>query len=66
MKVIYERQDWDGAITEIGAGQVMIPISQADHAWNDASRRAIDILRKYRDGVGLFQTPPRKRKRREY
>lgn len=44
-----------GAITEIGAGQVLIPTLPEERAWNNACQRAISICGHYRDGRGLFQ-----------
>ena len=46
---------FEGAITEIRAGEVLIPKSEADKAWNDASERAISICGNYQRGRGLFQ-----------
>jgi hypothetical protein len=41
--------------TEIGAGMVLIPRSEADHAHNNACNRANQIIRCYAEGQGLFQ-----------
>lgn len=54
-----------GARTEIGAGMVLRPLSEADHAHNGACEQAINIIRHYEQGSGLFQmTADAKRKRR--
>jgi hypothetical protein len=45
----------DGIITEIGAGRCLSPGCEADEAWNNASKRAMSIARKYKAGRGLFQ-----------
>lgn len=41
--------------TEIIAGGVLIPTSEAEKAWNSANERAVSILEKYKEGEGLFQ-----------
>jgi hypothetical protein len=41
--------------TEIGAGMVLIPKSEADRSYNWACDRANQIIRCYADGQGLFQ-----------
>lgn len=47
--------EFSGAITEMRAGKVMLPIDEASRSWNNATERCIAILMKYRDGHGLFQ-----------
>ena len=44
-----------GMKTEIGAGGVLIPKSDADRAWNSANERAIRIIEMYEQNNGLFQ-----------
>ena len=44
-----------GAIQEIRAGEVLIPKTSEELAWNNASERAINIVQRYIDGNGLFQ-----------
>jgi len=41
--------------TEIGAGMVLIPRSDAEHAHNNACDRANRIISNYAEGYGLFQ-----------
>jgi hypothetical protein len=41
--------------TEIGAGMVLFPGSNAERAHNNACDRAISIIANYREGIGLFQ-----------
>lgn len=41
--------------TEIGAGMVLVPRTDAEHAHNNACDRALAIIHNYRDGCGLFQ-----------
>ena len=41
--------------TELIAGMVLLPKTEADRVWNDAHERAIGILRNYKRGKGLFQ-----------
>lgn len=48
-------KELEGAVTEIGAGRVLCPISEADTSWNAACDRAMRIVRRYVDGKGLFQ-----------
>lgn len=40
---------------EIGAGMVILPRSPEEHAWNNASDRARQIIHNYAEGYGLFQ-----------
>lgn len=47
--------DYDHIITELKAGMVINPKDEADRMWNNASLRAISIVKKYQKGVGLFQ-----------
>lgn len=51
-----------GIQTEIVAGSVLFPKSEAERAWNDANRRAKDIIQMYINGNGLFQSTTRKKK----
>ncbi|HUT42704.1 MAG TPA: hypothetical protein VMW95_00100 [Desulfobacterales bacterium] len=46
---------YDDIITEIKAGMVIFISCPQDRAWNQASQRAIDIIKKYKKGNGLFQ-----------
>lgn len=48
-------ESFRGAITEIGAGQILCPTTASEHIWNDACERAKRICAMYRDGRGLFQ-----------
>jgi hypothetical protein len=48
--------------TEIGAGMVLFPKTDAEHAHNNACDRANTIIQNYADGVGLFQLTKRKAK----
>ena len=41
--------------TELCAGMVLVPVTEADKVWNQAHQRAIGILRNYKRGEGLFQ-----------
>lgn len=50
-----QKTDFEGIVSEITAGMVMFPKTDGDGAWNDASRRAINIVNNYRDGRGIFQ-----------
>ena len=50
-----EKNDYEVMITEIGAGRVLIPVDDADRAWNSASERAIRIINQYQDGRDLWQ-----------
>lgn len=50
-----ERQMLDGIMSEIGAGMVMFPMTDVEHAHNNACERAKSIIANYRDGHGLFQ-----------
>lgn len=50
-----ERMNLDGAITEMNAGQVLIPKTDADYAHNHATQRCVRILQGYIEGNGLFQ-----------
>jgi hypothetical protein len=52
---VNERKEFEGAITEITAGKVLGVKSEVDQAWNNASDRAIRIIKQYIDGKGLFQ-----------
>jgi len=54
MKII-SKKDFDYIISEITAGMVMHVKDEVDKAWNEASKRANMIVKKYRDGEGLFQ-----------
>jgi hypothetical protein len=49
------RQLLDNIKTEIGAGMVLFPKSEADHAHNNACQRANAIIANYAEGNGLFQ-----------
>ena len=50
-------KDIDGLLTELNAGKSLIGYGEAQ-AWNDATDRAIRLVKSYRDGMGLFQDPP--------
>lgn len=50
-----DENDFEGIATEIRAGKVLSPKNDADTAWNNASDRAIRIIKKYGRGEGLFQ-----------
>ncbi len=41
--------------TEIVAGMILNPLTDADRSSNNANQRAVSILRKYAKGEGLFQ-----------
>lgn len=45
----------DGCKKEILAGSVLMPISEADRAWNEANNRAVRIIETYIQRNGLFQ-----------
>src|SRR5208282_3412782 len=47
-----------GARKEIFAGSVMLPKSEGDRVWNQCIERAVDILKRYEIGHGLFQMVP--------
>lgn len=47
----------DGICTEIGAGSVMIPKNDGDRAHNAANKRAVEIVKGYQRGRGIFQLP---------
>ncbi len=49
------RSEFTGAITEISAGRVLSPKTNADRACNDSAQRCMDIVKRYVDGDGLFQ-----------
>lgn len=49
------RQEFHGAVTEIGANKVMCPKSEAERAWNESADMAIKFIRRYINGEGLFQ-----------
>jgi hypothetical protein len=49
------RREFSGALTEIVAGKVLLPKSDEEHAWNNASDRAIKIVTSYILDEGLFQ-----------
>ncbi|MFH1546965.1 MAG: hypothetical protein ABIC57_00590 [bacterium] len=51
-----EKDDFEGMLTEINAGRVLIPKAPEDYVWNDACLRAMSIITKYKEGRGLFQT----------
>ena len=46
--------------TEISAGKVLIPRSDAEHAHNNASDRAISIVQNYKEDIGLSRTTRRR------
>lgn len=61
MKLSKETVDaLEGARSEIIAGGVLIPKSDADRAYNDACFRAARIIEKYKKGGGLFQAEEKK------
>ena len=49
------KNDYEGMITEIGAGKVLACNAEADYTWNNACDRAVRIIRRYQDGEGLWQ-----------
>ena len=49
------KTDFDHIITEIMAGKVLMPKTEAERAHNNACDRANSIVAMYRDGRGLFQ-----------
>lgn len=51
--------------TEIGAGMVLLPKTDPEHAWNNAHTRANQIISGYRQGLGLFQMNRRAEQRQE-
>lgn len=46
---------FEGAISEIRAGSVLVPKEEIEYAWNNSIERAIRILEMYKNGEGLFQ-----------
>jgi len=48
----------EGARKEIVAGGVLLPKSAEDRVWNQCIERAVDILKRYKTGHGLFQLVP--------
>lgn len=46
---------YENMITEICAGMVLHVSDKEDKAWNDSAQRSIDIIKKYKNGKGLFQ-----------
>lgn len=51
--------------TEIGAGMVLFPRSDAERAHNNACERANKIISNYIEGYGLFQMTRDAKKRKE-
>jgi hypothetical protein len=51
--------------TEIGAGMVLFPKSEAERAHNNACARANAIITNYQEGYGLFQMTRRAKARGE-
>lgn len=49
--------------TEIGAGKVLFPTTDTEHAYNNACDRAISIIQLYVEGCGLFQLTQGERSR---
>jgi hypothetical protein len=49
------RAQFEGAITEIGAGRVLVPSTPEERAYNNACERAMRIVESYIRGEGLFQ-----------
>jgi hypothetical protein len=54
------RDSIEGAITDIRAGEILLPKTLAEQCWNNSAERAIAILRKYATGHGLLQPVPGK------
>ena len=50
-----EQQEYKWIITELHAGMVLEPKDEADRMWNHCTLRAISIVKKYEQGIGLFQ-----------
>ena len=51
--------------TEVGAGRVLIPRTEAEHTWNNAHERALSIIGGYKRGEGLFQMTAEMKRLRE-
>jgi hypothetical protein len=49
------KDDYEGMISEIRAGEVLMPKDDKDLAWNNASERSIRIIENYKNGIGIFQ-----------
>ena len=54
------RETLEWILTEIGAGMVLFPRSDAERTWNDAHERCKQIIANYKEGIGLFQITNRK------
>lgn len=52
-------KDIEGLLTELSAGKV-IGARGEDQAYNSGVDRAIQLVKKYREGRGLFQDPKEK------
>lgn len=44
-----------GLLTELNAGKVLLPTTAEGKAWNNATDRAIELIKDYQHGDGLFQ-----------
>lgn len=49
------KQVYGWIITELRAGMVLEPKDEGDRMWNHCTLRAISIVKKYEQGIGLFQ-----------
>lgn len=47
--------DIDGMMSEINAGKCIHSHGEAEQSWNNATERALSIIRKYQSGRGLLR-----------
>lgn len=48
-------EHWKGLITELNTGKIWFPKNEGERLWNQAHDRSISLVKKYKDGKGLFQ-----------
>ena len=54
----HDKTTLEGIVTEILAGMILSPQTREHVAFNEASNRAVNIIRKYQRGECLFQICP--------
>ena len=52
------KTDLEGVYTEIMAGTAIFTKGERAEGWNAATERAVEIVKKYMRGEGLFQKYP--------
>lgn len=54
-KMLYLEKTLEGIKKEIFAGMILMPKGENDKTWNEACKRCINIIDRYKEEKGIFQ-----------